>query len=34
MPLSIGGGIYDFDKAKYFFENGADKIVINSKAPR
>ena len=30
MPVGIGGGIKDFDTAKYYFDNGADKIIINS----
>ena len=27
----MGGGIKKYDDAKYYFENGADKIIINSK---
>lgn len=30
LPLSIGGWITSMDRAKLLFENGADKIVINS----
>lgn len=30
MPVSIGGGVKDFDIAKKYFENGADKIIINT----
>tara|TARA_B100000965_G_scaffold400913_1_gene423697 strand:+ start:1066 stop:1869 length:804 start_codon:yes stop_codon:yes gene_type:complete len=30
MPVSIGGGIKNFEIAKKYFENGADKIIINS----
>lgn len=30
IPVSIGGGIDSYEKAKVYFENGADKIVINS----
>lgn len=30
MPLSFGGGIRSISDAHFFFENGADKIVINS----
>ena len=30
MPVAIGGGVYNFDVAKKYFENGADKIIINS----
>jgi cyclase len=30
MPVSIGGGVKNFDIAKKYFENGADKIIINS----
>lgn len=30
MPVAIGGGVYNFDIAKKYFENGADKIIINS----
>ena len=29
-PIMIGGGIRSFDDAKLCFENGADKILINS----
>ena len=31
VPLALGGGIKKYDDAKYYFENGADKIIINSK---
>ena len=30
MPLSFGGGIRNITDAHFFFENGADKIVINT----
>ena len=30
MPVAIGGGITDYPVAKKYFDNGADKIVINS----
>ena len=30
MPVAIGGGINNFDTAKKYFDNGADKIIINS----
>ncbi len=30
MPVAIGGGVSNFDIAKKYFENGADKIIINS----
>ena len=30
MPIAIGGGIRSEDDAKIFFENGADKIVVNN----
>ncbi len=30
MPVGIGGGINSFQTAKYYFDNGADKIIINS----
>lgn len=30
VPLALGGGIKEFDDAKYYFENGADKIIVNS----
>jgi cyclase len=30
VPFSIGGGIQNIDHAEKLFENGADKIVINS----
>lgn len=30
IPVTIGGGIDNYEKAKIFFENGADKISINS----
>ncbi|MDC1060367.1 HisA/HisF-related TIM barrel protein [Alphaproteobacteria bacterium] len=30
MPLSLGGGIDDLDKAQKLFESGADKIIVNS----
>jgi cyclase len=31
-PIIIGGAIKTFDNAKQYFENGADKIIINSEA--
>jgi len=30
MPLSVGGGIVNFFQAKELFDNGADKVVLNS----
>ena len=30
VPLVIGGGIRKFSDAQYYFENGADKISLNS----
>jgi cyclase len=30
MPVAIGGGINNFETAKKYFDNGADKIIINS----
>ena len=30
MPIAIGGGIRSREDAKIFFENGADKIVVNN----
>lgn len=30
VPISAGGGIKTIDDAKVFFDNGADKIVLNS----
>ena len=30
MPVAIGGGITEYPVAKKYFDNGADKIVINS----
>lgn len=32
MPVAIGGGIKDMQGAKMLFDNGADKVVINTKA--
>ena len=32
MPLSVGGGICNFDDAAYLIQHGADKVVINSAA--
>jgi imidazole glycerol-phosphate synthase subunit HisF len=32
MPFSIGGGVNTIKKAKYFINNGAEKIVINTAA--
>lgn len=29
-PISAGGGVRSFDHAKLLFENGADKVVINT----
>ena len=34
VPIALGGGISKYDDAKYYFDNGADKIVINSMAIR
>ncbi len=34
MPLSVGGGICNFDDAAYLIQHGADKVVINSAAYR
>jgi imidazole glycerol-phosphate synthase subunit HisF len=30
MPVGIGGGIKNYETAKFYFDNGADKIIINS----
>ncbi len=30
IPISLGGGIKDFEQAKIYFESGADKIILNS----
>ena len=30
VPLTIGGGINEFEDAKLFFKSGADKVSINS----
>ena len=30
MPIAIGGGIRSKEDAKIFFENGADKVVVNN----
>tara|TARA_B100001287_G_C22624784_1_gene501933 strand:+ start:474 stop:1208 length:735 start_codon:yes stop_codon:yes gene_type:complete len=30
VPISVGGGIDNFEKAEYLFRNGADKIILNS----
>ena len=30
VPIALGGGVYSFDQARYYFENGADKTIINS----
>ena len=29
VPITLGGGIRNFKDAKKYFENGADKILIN-----
>ncbi len=29
VPITLGGGIRNFNDAKLFFENGADKVMIN-----
>ena len=29
VPITLGGGIRSFEDAKRYFENGADKILIN-----
>ena len=30
VPITIGGGITEFENAKFYLTNGADKIMINS----
>lgn len=30
MPLTLGGGIRKIDEAKYLFDNGSDKISVNT----
>ena len=30
MPISVGGGINNFDLVKKILSKGADKVVINS----
>lgn len=30
MPVAVGGGIRTFEQARQLFENGADKLVLNS----
>ena len=30
VPISLGGGIKNFDDAKIYFDSGADKIIINT----
>ena len=30
IPVAIGGGIYDLETARRCFNNGADKIILNS----
>lgn len=30
LPLSVGGWVTDLDRAKMLFDNGADKVVVNS----
>ena len=30
MPISVGGGINDFNIVRKILSNGADKVVINS----
>ena len=30
LPLSVGGGINNIEKAKKLFKSGADKIVVNT----
>ena len=32
IPITLGGGIRNFKTSKKFFENGADKILINTLA--
>ena len=32
VPMSFGGGVSSLQYAKLYFENGADKIIINSQA--
>ena len=34
MPLSVGGGIHNFEDAAHLIRNGADKVIINSAAYR
>ena len=30
MPVAVGGGVRTFEQARQLFENGADKLVLNS----
>ena len=30
MPVAVGGGVRDIEQARLLFENGADKVVLNS----
>ena len=30
IPISLGGGIKNFNDAKIYFDSGADKIIINT----
>jgi cyclase len=34
MPLSIGGGVVDYDAGAFLIGNGADKVVVNTAAYR
>ncbi len=30
VPISLGGGIKSYEDAKFYFNNGADKVIINT----
>ena len=32
MPITVGGGIKNLDDAINYFENGADKVFVNTSA--